>query len=155
MLKCYNYDIVFQEIPNEVTLAVNITNCPNRCTGCHSPHLREDIGEELNEAQIVALMDKYSSAITCFCFMGGDADPQQVSVLANFVRAHYSEVKIAWYSGCSELPYGFDTQSFQYIKLGGYVEGMGGLKSGTSNQQLFWVQQDGSLKDISCLFRVV
>ena len=47
MLKYYNYDIVFQEIPDEVTLAVNLTNCPHRCIGCHSPHLRHNIGEPL------------------------------------------------------------------------------------------------------------
>ena len=48
MLKYADYDIVFQEIPNEVTLAINISNCPNRCVGCHSPYLMEDVGEELN-----------------------------------------------------------------------------------------------------------
>ena len=37
MLKYAGYDIVFQEIPDEVTLAISLTNCPNRCPGCHSP----------------------------------------------------------------------------------------------------------------------
>ena len=40
MLKYYNYDIVFQEYPDEVTLAINLTMCPNRCVGCHSAYLR-------------------------------------------------------------------------------------------------------------------
>ena len=39
MLKYVNTDIVFQEIPDEVTLAVNISNCPCRCPGCHSQYL--------------------------------------------------------------------------------------------------------------------
>lgn len=153
MLKYYNYDIVFQEIPNEVTLAVNITNCPNRCNGCHSPHLQKDIGEELNEYRIASFMDKYASAITCFCFMGGDADPQQVAVLANFVRVHYPGIKVAWYSGCTRLPERFDTKHFQYIKLGSYDEKLGSLKGETSNQRLFKIQQDGCMKDISYLFK--
>jgi anaerobic ribonucleoside-triphosphate reductase activating protein len=127
MLKFYNYDIVFQEIPNEVTLAVNITGCPNRCKGCHSPHLQKDIGEELDERRIMSLMGKYASAITCFCFMGGDAEPQRVAALANFMRLHYPEIKTAWYSGCAKLPEGFEKRSFQYIKLGGYVEELGSL----------------------------
>lgn len=155
MLKYYNYDIVFQEIPNEVTLAVNITNCPNRCRGCHSPHLQADIGEELNEDRIIAIIGKYASAITCFCFMGGDADTQQVVKLAGFVRIHYPEMKLAWYSGCAKLPEKFDTRSFQYIKLGGYVKELGNLKSDTSNQHLFQIQPDGVMKDISWLFRTV
>jgi anaerobic ribonucleoside-triphosphate reductase activating protein len=154
MLKYYNYDIVFQEIPNEVTLAVNITNCPNRCKGCHSPHLQEDIGEELSEAQIISLMDKYSSAITCFCFMGGDADPLEVNRLARFIQAQYPELKTAWYSGCAKLPEGFDVKSFDYIKLGSYFEKLGALKSEITNQQIFQIQKDGEMKDISWLFKL-
>lgn len=155
MLKYYNYDIVFQEIPNEVTLAVNITNCPNRCKGCHSPHLQQDIGEELDEKKIIWLMDKYGLAITCFCFMGGDADPQRVAALASFVCLNYPEIKTAWYSGCAKLPEGFDNRSFNYIKLGGYVKELGNLKSKTSNQHLFEVQEDGFMKDVSNLVNSV
>lgn len=153
MLKYYNYDIVFQEIPNEVTLAVNITNCPNRCKGCHSPHLQKDIGEELNEDRIISFVEKYASAITCFCFMGGDGHPHRVAALANFMRLHYPAIKVAWYSGCAKLPDGFDYSAFQYIKVGGYVEESGTLKSETSNQHLFEIQQDGCMKDVSYLFK--
>lgn len=48
MIKYYNTDIVFQEIPGEVTLAINLTRCPFKCKGCHSTHLQQDIGEELD-----------------------------------------------------------------------------------------------------------
>ena len=153
MLKYYNYDIVFQEIPNEVTLAVNITNCPNRCKGCHSPHLQKDIGMKFDENLIISFMDEYASAITCFCFMGGDGDPQRVSELANFIQLHYPEIKVAWYSGCARLPEKFNYNAFKYIKLGGYEEESGNLKSETSNQHLFEIQQDGFMKDISYLFK--
>ena len=52
MLKYVNYDIVFQEFPDEVTLAINLSLCPNGCPGCHSAYLKEDIGEELTEENI-------------------------------------------------------------------------------------------------------
>lgn len=152
MLKYYNYDIVFQEIPNEVTLAVNITNCPNRCKGCHSPHLQKNMGEELTEERIVSMMGRYASAITCFCFMGGDNDTKRVAELAGFVRRHYPQIKTAWYSGCAKLPEAFDNKHFQYIKLGGYIENLGSLKSETTNQHLYEIQMDGEMKDISYLF---
>ena len=48
MLKYVNTDIVFQEIPDEVTLAINISNCPCHCPGCHSHYLWEDIGLPLD-----------------------------------------------------------------------------------------------------------
>ena len=51
MVRYHNFDIVFAEIPCETTLAINITNCPNRCRGCHSLHLQADMGRVLDEAE--------------------------------------------------------------------------------------------------------
>ena len=147
-LKYYNFDIVFQEIPDEVTLAVNITNCPHRCQDCHSPHLHNDIGHVLNEAEVDALLKKYGKQITCFCFMGGDATPQDVEHLAAYVRQK-SRLKVAWYSGNSQLPQNFS--KFDYVKVGPYLPGKGGLKSRTTNQRLYR-NQNGNPVDITTRF---
>ncbi len=147
-LKYYNFDIVFQEIPDEVTLAVNITNCPHRCENCHSPHLHNDIGHALNEAEVDALLKKYGKQITCFCFMGGDATPQDVEHLAAYVRQK-SRLKVAWYSGNAQLPKSFS--SFDYVKVGSYQPSKGGLKSRTTNQRLYR-NQNGHPVDITAKF---
>ena len=73
MLRYTDYDIVFREIPDETTLAVNLAGCPNRCPGCHSPQLQEPIGEPLTEEVVERLLARYGAAVTCFCLMGGDA----------------------------------------------------------------------------------
>lgn len=39
MLKYVDTAIVFSEIPDEVTLAINISGCPNKCKNCHSQYL--------------------------------------------------------------------------------------------------------------------
>ena len=147
-LKYYNFDIVFQEIPDEVTLAVNITNCPHRCENCHSPHLHNDIGHALNEAEVDALLKKYGKQITCFCFMGGDAAPQEVEHLAAYVRQK-SRLKVAWYSGNAQLPKSFP--AFDYVKVGSYQPSRGGLKSRTTNQRLY-LNQNGNPVDITAKF---
>ncbi|MBP5662898.1 MAG: anaerobic ribonucleoside-triphosphate reductase activating protein [Bacteroidales bacterium] len=147
-LKYYNFDIVFQEIPDEVTLAVNITNCPHRCENCHSPHLHNDIGHALNEAEVDALLKKYGKQITCFCFMGGDAAPQEVEHLAAYVRQK-SRLKVAWYSGNAQLPKSFP--AFDYVKVGSYQPSKGGLKSRTTNQRLYR-NQNGNPVDITAKF---
>ena len=85
MLRYADYDIVFQEIPGEVTLAINLSNCPNRCKGCHSPYLMDDIGEFLTEESLSWLLQKYGKAVTCVCFMGGDVYPLEVERLAQFL----------------------------------------------------------------------
>ena len=134
MLKCYSYDIVCQEIPDEITLAVNISCCPNRCPGCHSPWLWSDEGKVMDEELLASLIGRYSAAITCFCFMGGDAEPMEVQRLAGWIRQTYPQLKTAWYSGRETLPNGFDVRSLDFLKLGPYIEKLGGLKSPTTNQ---------------------
>ena len=144
MLKCYSFDIVCQEIPDEITLAVNISCCPNRCPGCHSPWLWEDAGEPMTEEMLAALIDRYAAAITCFCFMGGDADPMEIQRLSRFIRDKYPNLKTAWYSGKEALPDGFDISCMNYIKIGPYIERLGGLKSKTTNQVLFRILPNGT-----------
>ena len=145
MLRVASFDIVFQEIPGEVTLALNLSNCPCHCPGCHSPHLAEDIGEELNEELLSGLLARYGSMITCVAFMGGDANPEEVAQWAHHVRP----LKTAWYSGRMNMPQ--DDNAFDYVKLGPYIESLGGLKSPTTNQRLYKREND-SWTDITSVF---
>ena len=145
MLKCYSYDIVCQEIPDEISLAVNISGCPNRCPGCHSPWLWEDQGTEMSEELLSHLIGQYSAAITCFCFMGGDADPSHIQRMSLWIRSTFPHLKTAWYSGRESVPEGFDIQCLDYIKLGPYIAELGGLKSPTTNQALYKVLSDRTL----------
>ncbi len=133
-MKFHNFDIVFREIPDEVTLAVNITGCPFRCVGCHSPHLREDIGEVLDESAVDRLLDRYAAAITCFCFMGGDACRNEVEQMARHIRAR-ARIKIGWYSGGNAMPLHPDL--FDYVKTGAYIPDKGGLDTPGTNQRMF------------------
>ena len=82
MLKYVNTGVVFQEIPDEVTLSINISNCPCHCPGCHSRYLWQDIGEPLTAITLAKLIHDYGTEITCVCFMGGDAEPEYVNTLA-------------------------------------------------------------------------
>ena len=58
MLKYYNTMVVFREIPDEITLAINITNCPCHCKGCHSQFLWEDTGTPLTFNEVENLIEK-------------------------------------------------------------------------------------------------
>ncbi len=150
MLKYADYDIVFQEIPDEVTLAISLTNCPNRCPGCHSPQLREDIGDPLTNEVLEALLEKYHDAITCVCLMGGDGDLADIRRIVLFLHTQQTTpVKVGWYSGRTELPEGFSIEGIEYLKLGPYVEKFGGLRAPTTNQRLYKVGSGGTLQDIT------
>lgn len=108
MLKYVNHDIVFSEFPDEVTLAVNLSLCPNGCLGCHSSYLQGDVGEELTETRLLALVDGYLGAVTCVGLMGGDNDPVAVRHLCRRLKQLYGPaLRTGWYSGRSRLPAGF------------------------------------------------
>ena len=139
MLKYVNYDIVFQEYPDEVTLAINLSLCPNRCPGCHSAYLQQDMGEELTAERLFALLSTYAGEITCVGFMGGDNDPAAIMTLARHVKESPAtkHVKVGWYSGRPQLPKAFDAAALDYVKLGPYIAAQGPLSSPTTNQHLY------------------
>ena len=84
-LKYVNYGTVFQEIPDEITLAINISNCPYKCKGCHSDYLWKDIGNYIDD-DINKLLNKYNEMITCVCFMGGDQAIEDLIKLLKIVQ---------------------------------------------------------------------
>ncbi len=147
-VKFVSFDVVFQEIPDEITLAVNISGCPNRCFGCHSSHLLEDCGEELTPNSLDKIITPYYESISCVCFMGGDSNPAYIEQLAAHVQNKWS-LKTAWYSGRTHFP--TNPTLFHYLKLGPYIQHLGGLKSTTTNQR-FYTLVDGTYNDTTSLF---
>ena len=134
MLKYTTTQIVFSEVPDEVSIAINISNCPIQCPGCHSKELWEDIGQELT---IITIQDLIlnNRGISCICFMGGDAEPLEVNELSKWVHKNYDgSIRTAWYSGQDEWPR--FTPDFDYVKIGSYREDRGPINVKTSNQKM-------------------
>ena len=132
--------VVFNEIPDEVTLAIEITNCPGMCEGCHSPWLREDIGEELTPETLARLIDE-NRGVTCVCFMGEGKDPRALKYLALSVRLRNDyPYRTALYSGRNEVEEDYDTY-FDYIKVGPFIPAKGPLNKETTNQRLYKIEE--------------
>ena len=136
--------VVFSEIPDEITLAINISNCQNYCIGCHTPYLRENIGTELIPEVLSAEIQK-NSGISCVCFMGEGNDREALINLAKFIHANFPDLKVALYSGRVEVEDDmYDV--FDYIKVGPYIETLGPLNSKTTNQRLYKNKEDITYK---------
>lgn len=150
-MKYVNTGVVFQEIPDEVTLSINISNCPCHCKGCHSKYLWDNIGEPLTAMTLTEMLNLYGDEITCICFMGGDGETPVVNSLAHWLRMAHPEVRVGWYSGRSDLSPQIDVENFDYIKLGPYVEAKGGLNKPTTNQRMYKIE-DGVMIDITNRF---
>ena len=138
MLKYVDTKVTFSEVPDEISLCINISNCPCHCRGCHSSYLAEDIGEPLDLQHLTNLIDS-NKGITCVCIMGGDANPSEVDDIAQDIKEYYPELKIGWYSGRQELSKEINLENFEFVKLGPYIEELGTLTSKTTNQRMYKV----------------
>ena len=149
MVKYLQTEVVFEEIPTEITLAINITNCQNNCAGCHSPYLREDIGTELTEAELFNLIAK-NNGITCVCFMGEGNDQEGLITLVQAVKTNFPDIKTALYSGRQYVE-GIMYDIFDYVKVGPYMEDYGPLNNPKTNQRLYMCSGQ-SITDITNKF---
>ena len=138
----------FREVPDEISLCINISNCPHSCRHCHSPELQKDIGKDLTPAELEGLIDS-NKGITCVCLLGGDIAPTDISVLGKLIKD--KGLKSAWYSGNERLDYRVSTDNFDYIKLGPYIEEFGPLNNKTTNQHFYQVTNN-ELEDITFRF---
>lgn len=131
--------VTFSEIPDEITLAINISNCQCRCVGCHSPYLREDVGDELTEEVLDELIKK-NEGITCIVFMGEGNDKERMKELILYLKKNY-RLKVAVYSGRTDVD---DCQFYfdylDYLKIGPYIEEFGPLNKETTNQRFYEVR---------------
>lgn len=139
MLKYLNTQVTFAEVPDEITLCINITGCKNGCKDCHSSYLAQDIGKPLNKSSLSELIEG-NKGVSCVSFMGGDSDAIHLVALASWVKTH-THLKVAWYSGRQELAgiVARQLQWFDFIKLGPYKEEFGPLNSRTTNQRFYKV----------------
>ena len=153
-LKYLGYSIVLEEVPDEISLAINISGCPHKCEGCHSKYLWKDDGEIL-EDNLDKLLDKYGDYITCVCFMGGDQDLIQLWYCCKKVKER--GLKVCIYTGYDTmLPFAhlsffsnsyMDNGFVDYIKTGRYHKYFGGLNNKSTNQRMYRILDKDNMID--------
>ena len=153
MIKYVSYAITFAEVPDEVCLTIQISNCPHKCHGCHSAYLQEDIGKDL-EKDLPGLLDQWRDRVTCVCLMGTGND---LPALARCVSVSKQKgFRTALYSGYTDeewLTIGLQNTkdesllrlflNLDYLKTGPYISHLGGLNSRNTNQRMYKMSLEG------------
>lgn len=141
-LKYANTQVVFTEVPNEISLAINITGCTIHCKGCHSQWLWSNKGKELTKEELINLIKK-NKGITTVLFMGGDNFIGQLAELAKDIKYRYPNLKVAWYSGRCDIDSRVkELETYlDYIKIGPYIKQLGGLDSPSTNQKFYRIDR--------------
>lgn len=142
-MKYVDTAIVFDEVPGEITLAINISGCKIHCPDCHSKYLWEDIGKGINEEELYKLVES-NPGITCICFMGGKEE--DVYMWTYWLKKHYPKLKTAWYTG-QESVKKRTLNYLNYVKTGPYKKEFGPLNNRNTNQRFYHVQHNKQLND--------
>lgn len=151
-LRYANTQVVFTEVPNEISLAINITGCTIHCKGCHSQWLWSNKGKELTKDELINLIEK-NKGITTVLFMGGDNFINQLAELVKDIKCYYPNLKVAWYSGRSDLNYFGNSRIkelmtyLDYVKIGPYIKQLGGLDNPKTNQRFYSIDRTPIVKE--------
>lgn len=140
-LKYQGAAVVFQEVPDEISLAINISGCPRNCKGCHSSHLKEYIGRNLRKD--INKLIKQNSGITCVCFMGGDHNLCELQKMTRYIRRKWPGLKICLYTGADDkeaLTKIGKRIKPDYLKFGPYRENRGPLSKPGTNQRFLKIK---------------
>lgn len=130
-MKYHSYNIVLQEVPNEISLCLSITGCKLNCDGCHSPYLWKEHGEVLTIKVFKNLLNKYTGLISCVLFMGGEWHENE---LVNFlIISNTMGLKTCLYTGLDRVN-DVLLNNLDYIKYGRWDKNLGGLESNDTNQ---------------------
>jgi anaerobic ribonucleoside-triphosphate reductase activating protein len=142
-MRYYQKDIVFQEVPGEISLSYFICGCPLRCAGCHSPFTwNERAGMPLTNEDFIQTLHRYQGSLSCVLFMGGEWHEKE---LIGFLHiAQGMGLKTCLYTGLetvsSELK-----KSLTYLKTGPWIASLGGLDSPLTNQRFVYTHSEECL----------
>lgn len=137
----YSYpQVVLQEVPNEISLALSISGCPLNCKGCHSAETRRPtFGSPLSLEELQRLLDT-TKHLSCVLFYGGEWETSSLIELVKKVKEN--NLKVCLYTGLEleEVEAGL-LEHLDYIKVGRYIEELGGLDSPHTNQKFLVLKE--------------
>ncbi|KHD89474.1 MAG: ribonucleoside-triphosphate reductase activating protein [Bdellovibrio sp. ArHS] len=145
-MNIYKYDIVFQEVPDHISLAFYVCGCPLRCPGCHSPELwTEKTGSPLTESLMEELLTEYKSQISCVLFLGGEWHPE--TLVAFLLQCKKQGLLTALYTGLDDVP-NLIKQNLDFLKVGPWRPSLGGLDSPSTNQRFIDLRTQQTLNHL-------
>lgn len=139
-------EIVFQEVPGEISICFTITGCKLQCKGCHSPHLwKEENGKELTINKYLEILDKYKGFASCVLFMGGEWFSHD---LIKYLKiAKKMGFKTCLYTGEAKVEQKLLSE-LTWIKTEPWIQNLGGLDSKFTNQKFIDIKTNKILNQL-------
>ncbi|WP_299158174.1 anaerobic ribonucleoside-triphosphate reductase activating protein [uncultured Tenacibaculum sp.] len=142
----YDFQIVLQEVPGEISLCFSISGCSIQCKGCHSPFSwKKDNGSILTKQYFLEQLKKYKVIATCVLFMGGEW--HETELIENLELAKKAGYKTCLYTGQEKVSIQLKKQ-LTWLKTGKWNEHLGGLDSKNTNQKFIEVKTNKKLNHL-------
>ncbi|MEE2002338.1 anaerobic ribonucleoside-triphosphate reductase activating protein [Alkalimonas sp. MEB108] len=143
MLRFSIEQVVWQEVPGEVSLAYTITGCTLGCKGCHSTETWDaSQGTLLTDEYFEQRLNQYRGLISCVLFLGGEWQSLELERKLKLARRH--GLHTCLYTGLDDIEPKLKAE-LTYLKTGRWLPERGGLDSLTTNQQLVDLRTGQSL----------
>lgn len=137
MLKYYSKIVVLQEVPGEISVSFAIAGCPHNCKNCSWANTINKLPQkELTDEKFIDQLNKYKGLATCILFMGGNWEKEDL--IKKLKMAKKYGFKTCLYTG--DVLENVDNsilENLSYVKVGPYVETLGGLDKPTTNQRFY------------------
>ena len=144
-----NY-ITTQDVPDELALAISLSGCPIHCKGCHSAFTWNPFFGELLTDDMFRNIIKKNKYASCVLFYGGEWQLERLLELIKIAKEY--NLKVCLYTGLElEKVDKKLINSLDYLKVGPYIEQLGGLNKKTTNQKMYKIE-NGQLTDITNKF---
>ena len=136
MLKFYSKQVVFQEVPNEISISFSIAGCPLKCPGCSwKTAVSSMLERQLTDEYYYKALEEYKNLASCVLFYGGEWDKQDL--IHKLQIAKSMNYKTCLYTGLTFEKVDKEIiDNLDYIKVGPYIAALGGLDSPKTNQKL-------------------
>jgi|TARA_R110000868_G_scaffold159535_2_gene388492 anaerobic ribonucleoside-triphosphate reductase activating protein len=133
MLNFTAEQIVFQEVPDEVSLAFTISGCLLGCKGCHSSESwSANSGLVLSQDYLWQRLQTYQGLISCVLFLGGEWQLSRLLPLLQMARNR--QLHTCLYTGLDDISASLKSQ-LTFLKTGRWIAELGGLDSPITNQR--------------------
>ena len=143
---CLPPTIVFQEVPNEISLCFSITGCQVGCKGCHSTELwNKNFGQPLTNTNFQHWVNKYQGLISTVLFMGGEW--QKDCLIEKLILAKKQGLKTCLYTGENDVNDEI-SKHLSYVKIGKWDPNQGGLNTPNTNQKFIDLTSGNTLNHL-------
>lgn len=133
-----NIEIVFQEVPDEISISFSVAGCQLRCEGCHSTELWTEKGGQLLTTDLfLSILKENVNLASCVLFLGGEWREDELVEFLQLAKDH--KYKTCLYTGLDDVSDNIKSK-LTFLKTGRWTPTLGGLNSITTNQKFIDVE---------------